>query len=82
MPGVLNRQRFQLENGLHPNKELQRDWNELGPTAFAFDMLDVLRPSDDPDYNPSEDLRTLKTVWLEKLTASGAPLYRQSGRGT
>jgi hypothetical protein len=82
LPGMLNRQRFQLENGLHPDRELQRDWNELGEAAFAFEVLDVLKPSDDPSYNPSEDLRTLKGMWLEKLTASGAPLYRQSTRGT
>ncbi len=82
LPGMLNRQRFQLENNLHPDKELQRDWKELGPAAFTFDVLDVLKPSDDPSYNPSEDLRTLKGMWLEKLTASGAPLYRQSSRDT
>lgn len=82
LAGVLNRHRFQLENGMHPDKELQADWSRLGASAFAFETLDVLKPSDDPDYNPSEDLRTLKGMWLEKLTASGAPLYRQSGLDT
>lgn len=28
LPGMLNRQRFQLEMGGHPDKELQADWNE------------------------------------------------------
>ncbi|MCX6100441.1 MAG: hypothetical protein NTV92_03290 [Candidatus Bipolaricaulota bacterium] len=80
VPGVLNRQRFQLENGSHPDVELQADWNELGAEAFAFETLDLLVPSDDPGYDPSEDLRVLKAMWLEKLTASGAPLYRRSQR--
>ncbi len=80
LAGALNRHRFQLENGMHPDKELQADWNRLGASSFTFETLDVLKPSDDLDYDPSEDLRTLKALWLEKLTASAVPLYRQSGR--
>lgn len=78
VPGVVNRQRFQLENGSHPDKELQADWNDLGPDAFTFETLDLLKPSDDPGYDSTEDLRTLKTMWLEKLAASGVPLYPRS----
>jgi hypothetical protein len=82
LPGMLNRQRFQLENGLHPDRELQKDWNDLGSDAFEFEVLDRLEPKDEPAHDPTEDLRVLKEMWLEKLTASGEPLYRQSGRGT
>jgi hypothetical protein len=79
---MLNRQRFQLEGDLHPDKELQADWNDLGPDAFTFETLDLLKPSDDPGYDSTEDLRALKEMWLEKLAASGVPLYRQSSRDT
>jgi RimJ/RimL family protein N-acetyltransferase len=82
LSGMLNRQRFQLEGGLHPDKELQADWKELGPDAFAFETLDLLKPSDDPGYDPSEDLRALKEMWLENLTASDVPLYPRSRRDT
>jgi hypothetical protein len=82
VPGVLNRQRFQLQNGSHPDKELQADWNDLGPDAFTFETLDLLKPSDDPGYDSAEDLRTLKTMWLEKLAALGVPLYPRSRRDT
>jgi len=82
LPGMLNRQRFQLEHGSHLDRELQRDWDELGPDAFEFEALDRLEPRDEPAYDPTEDLRVLKEMWLEKLTASGEPLYRQSKRGT
>ncbi len=82
LPGVLNRQRFQLEHGAHPDRELQQDWNELGPNAFAFEVLDQLEPSREPGDDPSDDLRVLKEMWLEKLTASSQPLYPFSKRGT
>jgi len=82
VPGVLNRQRFQLQSGSHPDVELQSDWNGLGPDAFTFETLDLLKPSDDPSYDPSEDLRALKEMWLEKMMTSDVPLYRQSSRDT
>lgn len=44
LPGMLNRQRFQLEAGSHPDKELQRDWSQFGPGAFEFEVLDRLEP--------------------------------------
>ena len=81
LPGMLSRQRFQLENGSHPSGELQADWNALGPDAFEFEVLDRLKPSDEQDYDATEDLRVLKEMWIEKLRASGEALYREAGRG-
>ncbi len=82
LPGILNRQRFQLENGSHPDGELQADWNDLGPEAFVFETLDQLKPSEDPSYDPTDDLRVLKEMWLEKLARAGVPLYARSRRET
>ncbi|MBU1701800.1 MAG: GIY-YIG nuclease family protein [Candidatus Eisenbacteria bacterium] len=82
IPSMLNRHRFQLENGLHPDKELLGDWNEIGADAFEFETLDQLEPSDKPAYDPTEDLAVLKSMWIEKLTASGETLYQQSKRYT
>ena len=52
--GTLNRHRFQLEHGSHPSRELQADWNTLGPNAFKFEVLDQLKPSEKPDYDATE----------------------------
>ena len=81
VPGMLNRQRFQLESGMHPDKELQKDWNEGGAGAFTFEVLDQLEPKDDPAYDPSEDLAVLKAIWVEKLSASGESFYRYTKHG-
>lgn len=67
LPAMLNRQRFQLELGSHPNRELQADWNASGPEAFVFEILDTLPPADEPDYDPKADLRALEEMWREKL---------------
>jgi hypothetical protein len=68
LPAMLNRQRAQLRLGAHPNRALQKDWNELGVEAFEFEILDTLTPPDEPDYDPSGDLRVLEDLWLEKLS--------------
>lgn len=68
LPALLNRQRAQLRLNAHANRALQADWNSLGPDAFDFVVLDTLIPKDAPDYDPTEDLRTLEGLWLEKLS--------------
>lgn len=81
VPAVLNRARFQLDAGLHPDKELQKDWRALGADAFVFETLDLLEPSAAPGYDPAADLQVLKEIWLEKLTAAGEALYERSAPG-
>ena len=68
LPAMLNRQRAQLRLGAHPNRALQNDWTERGAEAFEFEILDTLTPPDEPDYDPSGDLRVLEDLWLEKLS--------------
>ena len=76
LPASLNRERAQLRFGGHPNADLQRDWNAFGPDAFAFEVLDTLAPPDDrPDYDPTDDLRVLEALWLERLAPFGERGY-------
>ncbi len=67
LPAMLNRQQAQLKFGGHVNRELQQDWNALGPDAFRFEVLDTLDPPDDRLYDPKADLQTLEALWLERL---------------
>lgn len=69
LPAMLNRQRFQLEMGGHPDHALQRAWNESGPETFTFEVLDELAPSDVPGWDPRYDLRELERMWREKLAS-------------
>ena len=74
-PAMLNRMRFQLEHGSHPNRSLQADWNELGEAAFTFEVLDTLEPSKEPACDPADDLKTLESMWREKLLRQGFHSY-------
>lgn len=80
IPGVINRQKFQLKNGSHPDKQLQQDWNDLGPDPFIFETLDELDLSVENNSDPEKDLKTLKQLWLDKLRDSGETIYPGSLR--
>lgn len=69
LPAMLNRTRFQLELASHPNRALQRDWDELGGEAFEFGVLDTLEPREEPGHDPSDDLRELEDLWVDRLSA-------------
>jgi hypothetical protein len=80
LPSVLNRERFWLGHGGHPNRALQEDWNRLGPTAFVFEVLDTLSPADRSESQLADDLAVLEQLWLEKLSPYGDRGYNTPPR--
>jgi group I intron endonuclease len=75
LEGPLNRHRFMLKIDSHPNKELQKDWNELGPDQFAFEILEVVQVLDHPNFNLKDELTLLEQIWFEKLQPVGERGY-------
>jgi hypothetical protein len=65
--GPLNRDKFMLSTGMHKNEQLQKDWNEYGPGAFSFDILEVVEQKDDPNFSLEDELALLEQIWIEKL---------------
>jgi len=80
LEGLLNRNRFTLRNNSHPNEELQKDWNELGPDQFLFEILEVVQVQDDPNFNLKDELTLLEQIWLEKLQPFGERGYNTNDR--
>ena len=67
LEGPLNRHKFMLKIGIHTNKALQKDWDELGSDAFVFEILEEVKTKDDPNFNLQDELTLLEMIWLEKL---------------
>ena len=65
--GTINRNMFQLKNGLHSNKDMQKDFIEVGEGNFIFEVLDLLKPNEDANYDYNDELNILEVMWLEKL---------------
>ena len=82
LPAALNHHRAALRFGAHRNAALQREWNALGPDAFAFEVLDTLTPPDPEPagWDPADDLRVLEALWVERLQPFGEGGYHRPPR--
>ena len=65
---VKNRIWFSLRMGSHPNKVLQRTWNESGPEAMRFEVVEVFA-EDVTSYELERLLKERKQHWLNELQA-------------
>jgi hypothetical protein len=75
-PGTINSIRFQLKMGSFlPSPELIKDWRTFGEQNFVIEVLDELKPVDDPAHDYQEDLKALETIWMEKLKPFGERGY-------
>jgi hypothetical protein len=65
--GKLNSEKFQLKNKMHMNRELQKDFSDLGEEKFAFEVLDRLQPKPGAGQDLGQELKELEAIWLDKL---------------
>lgn len=78
LKAMMNRIIFQLDSGGHPNRELQKAWQELGKDSFSFEILEKLEyDKDESKTDYSDDLALLEMVWQEKLAEQGLELYKK-----
>lgn len=64
---TLNGTKFTLENGMHTNKELQKEWNEYGKDAFEIVQVEVLKIPENQFINEKKELEKLLDQWMDKL---------------
>ncbi|WP_378954114.1 GIY-YIG nuclease family protein [Pelosinus sp. sgz500959] len=68
---TMNGQKFQLEHGSHPNKQLQKEWNQFGKDSFVFEVLEVVKNQNEEFFNEKEELKKLEEKWLNQLQPFG-----------
>ena len=73
--GALNRHRFELRHGTHRNASLAQDWVEHGETNFLFEVLDMVKPSEDPAFNAASELAMLVSLWQQEIPCLGERGY-------
>jgi hypothetical protein len=77
LDGALNRHRFMLSIGGHPNKELQQDWNTFGADEFVCEVLELVKVTEEPHFNLGDELTLLEQIWLEQLQPFGDRGYNR-----
>lgn len=75
--GPLNGHKYMLTIGSHRNEALQKEWNEFGADKFVFEVLEVAKVKDDPNFNLSDELTLLEQIWVEKLQPFGERGYNK-----
>ena len=78
LEGKLNKHRFQLSSGRHPNRELQEDWGRMGEGAFRFEIAEIVQRKDDPGFNLDDELSLLEEIWIEKTQPCGECGYNKN----
>ena len=73
LQAAMDRTRFELRLGSHPDKALQRLWNEGGEGAIRFQVLDRVKQRDDPAFDYAAELRALEQLHREELEAGSRP---------
>lgn len=77
LKGAVNRNRFQLEAGSHPIRELQKEWKDLGASNFTVQVLENLEyDKDESKTDYSEELALLRMIWEERLAKESAEFYK------
>lgn len=78
LKGMINRVKFQLKSGGHPNKELQKEWKEFGEDNFDFRILETLDyDKDEVKTDYSEELNIMEIMLTEKLSEKNMKLYNK-----
>jgi group I intron endonuclease len=80
LEGPLNSHKFMLKIGRHRNEALQQDWDKFGERKFVFEVIEVVKVKDDPDFNVTSELSLLEQSWLEKLQPFGDKGYNRDSR--
>jgi group I intron endonuclease len=80
LEGPLNSHKFMLSIGKHRNEVLQKEWIEYGADKFVFEILEVVKVKDDPNFNLNDELTLLEEIWLEKLKPFGDRGYNPDTR--
>ncbi len=76
--GVMNGALARLNGGMHPFRELQKEWSEYGADSFTMEVLETLEyDKDESKTDYTEELALLQMIWEERITQDGKELYRK-----
>lgn len=80
LEGPLNGHKFMLTSGSHRNEALQKEWKEYGQDKFVFEILEVVKVTDDENFNVKDELTLLEEIWIEKLQPFGERGYNKDSK--
>ena len=62
---ALNRARFELRMGKHPDCALQAEWNRSGLDELVFEVLELVKEREDAAFDYGGELKALEQIHRE-----------------
>jgi len=70
-----NRHKMELRFGSHKNRNLQKDWNEMGAENFVFEVVSKLKQEDKENVNYNKELKALQQMVIEEMNLAEGMTY-------
>ena len=67
LKAIWHAQKLQLDMGIHPNSGLQKDWTELGPENFSYEIIDEIKQDKDEPFDYSREIKALEELIIQEL---------------
>ena len=67
LQAIWNRQKLQLDIGMHPNSNLQNDWKEYGPEKFIYEIIEEVKQSEDKSADYKKEIKRLEELYIKEL---------------
>ena len=64
---IWHAQKLQLDIGIHPNSELQKDWKEFGAENFSYEIIEEIKQSDDKPIDYAKEIKVLEEMIIDEV---------------
>jgi len=77
LDSIWNRHRFQLNFGIHTNKNLQKEWKQFGEENFVYEILSTLKQDSETAkrVNYDKEAKVLALMIIEDIQPFGENGY-------
>ncbi len=64
---IWHAQKLQLDIGIHPNSELQKDWKEFGAENFSYEIIEEIKQPDDKPIDSAKEIKVLEEMIIDEV---------------
>ena len=67
LKAIWHAQKLQLDFGIHPNGDLQKDWKECGGENFSYEIIEEIKQIEDKPIDYSKEIKVLEDMIIDEL---------------
>lgn len=67
LKAIWHAQKLQLDMGMHPNSDLQKEWKEFGAENFCYEILEEINQTEDKPVDYKKEIKALEYLIIEEL---------------